>query len=119
VSCLHFYGAWYLYRVWLPTRGTYTRTILEQRIAGNHQQVNCTLTTDHLEIIKMMVHIGLGWSLLQIVYEITLLLERRSLCAACDARLILELSAPSNGLYILSRRLKLRTLTQSFSESCG
>jgi DNA-binding transcriptional LysR family regulator len=48
----------------LPTRGTYTRTILEQRIAGNHQQVNCTLSTDYLETLKMMVNIGLGWSLL-------------------------------------------------------
>jgi DNA-binding transcriptional LysR family regulator len=48
----------------LPTSGTYTRTILEQRIAGNHQQLNCTLSTDHLETLKMTVSIGLGWSLL-------------------------------------------------------
>jgi len=48
----------------LPTRGTYTRTILEQRIASIHQQVNCSLSTDYLETLKMMVNIGLGWSLL-------------------------------------------------------
>lgn len=48
----------------LPTRGTYTRTILEQRISSLHQQVNCTLSTDYLETLKMMVNIGLGWSLL-------------------------------------------------------
>jgi DNA-binding transcriptional LysR family regulator len=48
----------------LPTRGTYTRTILEQRVNQLHAQVNCTLSTDYLETLKMMVSIGLGWSLL-------------------------------------------------------
>ncbi len=48
----------------LPTRGTYTRTILEQRVNQLHGQVNCTLSTDYLETLKMMVSIGLGWSLL-------------------------------------------------------
>jgi DNA-binding transcriptional LysR family regulator len=48
----------------LPTRGTYTRTILERRIESMNQQVNCTLSTDYLETLKMMVSIGLGWSLL-------------------------------------------------------
>jgi len=48
----------------LPTRGTYTRTILEQRVTHLGGQVNCTLSTDYLETLKMMVSIGLGWSLL-------------------------------------------------------
>ncbi len=48
----------------LPTRGTYTRTILERRLVSMNQQVNCTLSTDYLETLKMMVSIGLGWSLL-------------------------------------------------------
>jgi DNA-binding transcriptional LysR family regulator len=48
----------------LPTRGTYTRTLLEQRIDSLHRQVNCTLSTDYLETLKMMTSIGLGWSLL-------------------------------------------------------
>jgi len=48
----------------LPTRGTYTRTLLEQRIAAHHRQIRCTLSTDYLETLKMMVSIGLGWSLL-------------------------------------------------------
>jgi DNA-binding transcriptional LysR family regulator len=48
----------------LPTRGTYTRTILEQRVRQLHGEVNCTLSTDYLETLKMMVSIGLGWSLL-------------------------------------------------------
>jgi DNA-binding transcriptional LysR family regulator len=50
----------------LPTLGTCTRTILEQWIAGNHQQVNWTLSPDYLEILKMM-NIGLGWSLLPVI----------------------------------------------------
>lgn len=48
----------------LPTRRTYTRTLLEQRIAAQHRQIRCTLSTDYLETLKMMVSIGLGWSLL-------------------------------------------------------
>ncbi|MEW8563149.1 MAG: LysR family transcriptional regulator [Candidatus Thiodiazotropha sp.] len=48
----------------LPTRGTYTRTLIEQRINRHHLQVNCTLSTDYLETLKMMATIGLGWSLL-------------------------------------------------------
>jgi DNA-binding transcriptional LysR family regulator len=48
----------------LPTRGTYTRTILEQRVERLHGHVDCTLSTDYLETLKMMVSIGLGWSLL-------------------------------------------------------
>ncbi|MBV2096933.1 MAG: LysR family transcriptional regulator substrate-binding protein, partial [Candidatus Thiodiazotropha sp. (ex Codakia orbicularis)] len=30
----------------------------------HHLQVNCTLSTDYLETLKMMATIGLGWSLL-------------------------------------------------------
>jgi DNA-binding transcriptional LysR family regulator len=48
----------------LPTRGTYTRTILDQRVNQLQGQINCTLSTDYLETLKMMVSIGLGWSLL-------------------------------------------------------
>lgn len=48
----------------LPSRGTYTRTLIEQRIGQHHMQVNCTLSTDYLETLKMMTTIGLGWSLL-------------------------------------------------------
>ncbi|MCU7905061.1 MAG: LysR family transcriptional regulator [Candidatus Thiodiazotropha sp. (ex Epidulcina cf. delphinae)] len=48
----------------LPTRGTYTRTLLEQRIGSYQQQMNCSLSTDYLETLKMMTSIGLGWSLL-------------------------------------------------------
>ncbi|MEJ2609931.1 MAG: LysR family transcriptional regulator [Candidatus Thiodiazotropha sp.] len=48
----------------LPSRGTYTRALLEQSIHNHRHQVNCTLATDYLETLKMMTNIGLGWSLL-------------------------------------------------------
>ncbi|MCG8489674.1 MAG: LysR family transcriptional regulator [Chromatiales bacterium] len=48
----------------LPTKGTYTRTLLEQSINDRQLTVNCTLATDYLETLKMMTSIGLGWSLL-------------------------------------------------------
>jgi DNA-binding transcriptional LysR family regulator len=48
----------------LPTRGTYTRTLIEKRIGQHHLHVNCTLSTDYLETLKMMTTIGLGWSIL-------------------------------------------------------
>ncbi|MBW9270297.1 MAG: LysR family transcriptional regulator [Candidatus Thiodiazotropha sp. (ex. Lucinisca nassula)] len=48
----------------LPTKGTYTRTLLEQSINDRQLNVNCTLATDYLETLKMMTSIGLGWSLL-------------------------------------------------------
>ncbi|MCG8047578.1 MAG: LysR family transcriptional regulator [Candidatus Thiodiazotropha endolucinida] len=48
----------------LPSRGTYTRSLIEQRIGQHYLHVNCTLSTDYLETLKMMATIGLGWSLL-------------------------------------------------------
>jgi DNA-binding transcriptional LysR family regulator len=48
----------------LPTRGTYTRTLIEQRISQHHLHINCSLSTDYLETLKMMTSIGLGWSIL-------------------------------------------------------
>jgi DNA-binding transcriptional LysR family regulator len=48
----------------LPSRGTYTRTLLEQVVASRHLQVNCALETGYLETLKSMTGIGLGWGLL-------------------------------------------------------
>jgi DNA-binding transcriptional LysR family regulator len=48
----------------LPTKGTYTRTLLEQSVSEWQLEVNCTLATDYLETLKMMAGIKLGWSLL-------------------------------------------------------
>ena len=48
----------------LPTHGTYTREIIEKNIEPEQLQLNIRLATNYLETIKMMVSIGLGWSVL-------------------------------------------------------
>ncbi len=48
----------------LPSRGTYTRTLLEQAVSVHNLRVNCTLETGYLETLKTMTGIGLGWGLL-------------------------------------------------------
>lgn len=52
------------YSAVLPTHGTYTRQILEQTLAQYHLQLKIGLATNYLETIKMMVSVGLGWSVL-------------------------------------------------------
>ena len=46
----------------LPARGTYTRTLIDAKLA--ERQLETKLETHYLETIKMMVGVGLGWSLL-------------------------------------------------------
>jgi DNA-binding transcriptional LysR family regulator len=46
----------------LPARGTYTRTLIDKKLAVS--QLEAKLETHYLENIKMMVSVGLGWSLL-------------------------------------------------------
>ncbi len=50
----------------LPMRGTYTRDLVEQAFqrSDNEQALQVKLATNYLETIKMMVSIGLGWSVL-------------------------------------------------------
>ncbi len=48
----------------LPAHGTFTRQIIEQVFAKQHLHVNIGLVTNYLETIKMMVSVGLGWSVL-------------------------------------------------------
>ena len=48
----------------LPTHGTYTREIIEKTIEPEKLHLNIRLATNYLETIKMMVSIGLGWSVL-------------------------------------------------------
>ncbi len=48
----------------LPSRGTVTRDILLDALAPHNVIVNTTLETNYLETIKMMVSVGLGWSVL-------------------------------------------------------
>lgn len=46
----------------LPARGTYTRELIDKKLAIS--QVETKLETHYLETIKMLVSVGLGWSLL-------------------------------------------------------
>jgi len=48
----------------LPGPTTFTRKIVEERFAKYQQQVVVSISTNYLETIKMMVSIGLGWSVL-------------------------------------------------------
>jgi DNA-binding transcriptional LysR family regulator len=48
----------------LPTRGTYTRQIFEHTMSKHKLELKVGLSTNYLETIKMMVSVGLGWSVL-------------------------------------------------------
>ena len=48
----------------LPAQGTYTRELLEQAFAPRDVKLKTGMTTNYLETIKMMVAVGLGWSVL-------------------------------------------------------
>ncbi|MEN8166891.1 MAG: LysR family transcriptional regulator [Pseudomonadota bacterium] len=48
----------------LPTKATYTRSLLEEAFLQVEGEIRCGLSTDYLETLKMMASIGLGWSLL-------------------------------------------------------
>jgi len=48
----------------LPTLGTYTRQIFEQTMRKHKLELKVGLSTNYLETIKMMVSVGLGWSVL-------------------------------------------------------
>lgn len=48
----------------LPARGTFTREIIEQAFARQKQTPNISMASNYLETIKMLVSVGLGWSIL-------------------------------------------------------
>lgn len=48
----------------LPASHTYTRQIVEQAFAGLSLKLDVGLSTNYLETIKMLVSIGIGWSVL-------------------------------------------------------
>lgn len=48
----------------LPARGTYTRALIDRSFDKPGLSLSVNLETNYLETIKMMVSIGLGWSLL-------------------------------------------------------
>lgn len=48
----------------LPARSTFTREIIERAFAQHNVDINISLSTNYLETIKMLVSVGLGWSVL-------------------------------------------------------
>ena len=48
----------------LPAHGTFTREIIERAFARQNVAINISLSTNYLETIKMLVSVGLGWSVL-------------------------------------------------------
>jgi DNA-binding transcriptional LysR family regulator len=48
----------------LPEQGTYTRELLNQYFMKQNIKLQVKLTNNYLQTIKMMVSIGLGWSIL-------------------------------------------------------
>lgn len=48
----------------LPAHGTITRSILENCLSSVDIDINIALETNYLETIKVMVSVGLGWSVL-------------------------------------------------------
>jgi DNA-binding transcriptional LysR family regulator len=48
----------------LPAVGTYTREILERAFAPRGLQLSIGMSTNYLETLKMLVSVGLGWSVL-------------------------------------------------------
>ena len=48
----------------LPSRGTFTRRIIDQTFAGAEDRLRIALETNYLETIKVMVAANLGWSIL-------------------------------------------------------
>jgi len=52
------------YPVLLPKKPTFTRQIIEQPFIDNNLKLNTLMTANDLEGLRMMVEIGLGWSIL-------------------------------------------------------
>lgn len=52
------------FRAILPSRGTYTREIIEAMCTRHGVNLDVSMSTNYLETIKMLVSIGLGWSAL-------------------------------------------------------
>ena len=67
----------------LPATGTYTRELIERSFIKPGLPLHVNLETNYLETIKMMVSIGLGWSLLPQTLACTLTASRP--CRSCGA----------------------------------
>ncbi|OMH38709.1 LysR family transcriptional regulator [Motiliproteus sp. MSK22-1] len=54
----------YRYNAILPEKSTFTRQIAEQHFDAEELELNVIMSTNYLDTIRMMVSVGLGWSLL-------------------------------------------------------
>jgi len=52
------------HRAIMPARGTVTREILDKALLPHNLRLQIKMESNYLETIKMMVSVGLGWSLL-------------------------------------------------------
>jgi len=52
------------YNAILPAKGTFTRAVLENAMQQCNIDLKSSLSTNYLETIKMMVSVGLGWTIL-------------------------------------------------------
>lgn len=52
------------YNAILPGSNTFTRSLVEKLFLHHQLELNVTISTNYLDTIRMMVSIGLGWSLL-------------------------------------------------------
>ena len=52
------------YEALLPAMGTFTRTLIEQAFERINLRITTKMPTNYLETLKMMVSVGLGWSVL-------------------------------------------------------
>lgn len=48
----------------LPSKGTFTRNIIEETLKSKLSSLKISMETNYLETIKMLVSVGLGWSIL-------------------------------------------------------
>ena len=54
----------------LPDAGTVTRRLIEKTFASENIELNVSLETNYLETIRMLVTVGLGWSVLPLTMQI-------------------------------------------------
>lgn len=97
------------YQAVLPGVGTYTREILEQGLAPNGIQIQTGMSTNYLETLRMLVSIGLGWSLLP-----GTLITNEELCIL-DIR---ELKLSRTLGVVLHRRRTLSNAARAMLENC-
>jgi DNA-binding transcriptional LysR family regulator len=93
----------------LPSPGTFTRALLERNLAPRGQRLKAGMTANYLEIIRMLVGVGLGWSVL----PRTMLNGELAVLDILDINLSRELGTVHHNARTLSNaaRAMLETLT--------